>query len=81
MIVCLKLEKITPYLNCGLSSAEVVIDNGEVAAGGMVDLEHSIHNVFPETHITLTWRADREKKREKRGQRREKEKVKWGRDH
>jgi len=45
-----------------LSSAEVVVDDGEVATGGMVDLEHSIHNVFPKTHTAFTWRGEREKR-------------------
>ena len=56
-----KKDKFPLYLNCGLSSAKVVINNGEVTAGGMVDIEYLIHNVFPQTHIALTWRGEREK--------------------
>lgn len=61
-----------------MSSAEVVVDDGEVLTGCVVDLEHSINNVLPKAHVTLTWKGERRGKGKDRGER--KKRI-WGRGH
>ena len=42
-------------LDGGLVSAQVVIDDGEVATGGVVDPQQTLNYVPPQTNVPLSW--------------------------
>ena len=42
------------YLNGGLVSAEVVIDDGKVTTGGVVDPQNPLHYVLPQTSVSIS---------------------------
>ena len=42
-------------LDGGLVSAQVVIDDGEVATGGVIDPQHTLNYVPPQTNVPLSW--------------------------
>ena len=52
--------EMSPHLYGCLVSAEVVIDNGEIATCRVVDLQHSIDNVLTQTQIPLPYNRERE---------------------
>ena len=56
--------EMSPYLYGCLVSAEVVIDNGEIATCRVVDLQHSIDNVLTQTQIPLSCSREREQTNE-----------------
>ena len=56
--------EMSPYFYGCLVSAEVVIDNGEIATCRVVDLQHSIDNVLTQTQIPLPCNREREQTNE-----------------